>query len=259
MSSAITCISLACMSSATAPACDTTIAEADSGATSSAAATDSAISQLKTFLGSMPPSLTSGETKQIDSPSRLRQPPRLPAFLGYTNSHHRINGHHSDNLALERSPQGANIRLVVPCPSPCLVHERFHFLHRELAILVGIHGSENPFVSRLEFLKRDGPIAVGVNQGEHDTHHDRGPPTCTGSHHTAPHHAAAHHASLAHWAGTLLAHGARLHLLLVWLGRHSVLCDRIYSAICQNDSRYRESQNACAHVESPEKHTPPHR
>jgi hypothetical protein len=38
-----------------------------------------------------------------------------------------------------------------------------------------------------------------------------------------------------------------LRLLLVWLGRHSVLCNRTDSAIRQNEARYRESQNPRAH------------
>ena len=60
------------------------------------------------------------------------------------------------------------------------------------------------------------------------------------SHRCPTHHAVAHHASVPHHISALLAHGMRLHLLLVWLGRHSVLCNHTGSAVRQNESRHRE-------------------
>lgn len=60
MSSAI-----ACISSAAAVICDAGIAGADKGAANSAAATASATSQLKTFLGSIVPFLTPRRWVQI--------------------------------------------------------------------------------------------------------------------------------------------------------------------------------------------------
>ena len=58
------------------------------------------------------------------------------------------------------------------------------------------------------------------------------------------HHAAPHHTALLHRARVFLAHRMGLHLLLIWLLCHSVLCNRTDSAIRQNESPYRESQNA---------------
>src|SRR6266404_3972549 len=72
-------------------------------------------------------------------------------------------------------------------------------------------------------------------------------------HHMSSHHAAPHHTALPHRARVFLAHGMGLHLLLIWLRCHSVLCNRTDSAIRENESRYRESQNARVHFEPPQK------
>ncbi|WP_164938238.1 hypothetical protein [Bradyrhizobium guangzhouense] len=81
MSSAI-----ACISPAAAAICDAAIADADKGDAMSAAATASAISQLMTFLGPIPPSLTTGWPTQIVGSSRFRQKWGLIARTGVADA-----------------------------------------------------------------------------------------------------------------------------------------------------------------------------
>ena len=64
---------------------------------------------------------------------------------------------------------------------------------------------------------------------------------------------------MAHHAGSFLARGLGLRLLLNWWGHRSFLCKRTNGTTRQNDSRYRESYNARVHLEPPsETCTPTH-
>jgi hypothetical protein len=156
--------------------------------------------------------------------------------------------------------------------SPGSLHEGLDLLQSEAAILVGVHCSEDPLVSRLKLLQRDGPVTITVHQSEKHPHHHAGM-HALGTHHTSsahhaathhtslPHHAGAHHTSLPHHAGALVARRLLLRLLLVWLLRHrntgTLLGTRRDSATRQNESRRREHQNVLLHFKSPQTHPRP--
>jgi hypothetical protein len=55
--------------------------------------------------------------------------------------------------------------------SPGSLHEGLDLLQGEAAILVGVHCSEDPLVSRLKLLQRDGPVTITVHHREEHPHH----------------------------------------------------------------------------------------
>jgi hypothetical protein len=133
--------------------------------------------------------------------------------------------------------------------SPSSLHEGLDLVQGEAAIFVGVHSLEDPLVSRLKLLQRDGPVTITVHQSEKHTHH-----------HAGTHTPGTHHTSLAHHAG---AHGSLpIQLLLLvqdwWLLLHHLplLGTRSDSATRQNESRRREHQNVLLHFKSPQRRTP---
>src|SRR5260221_2276360 len=123
--------------------------------------------------------------------------------------------------------------------SPASLPEGRDIVKGEAAIFLRVHCIEDPLVTRLKLLQRDGPVTVSVHQDEKHPH------IRATQAHTSSAHVGAHRSS------TLLLLLRHLWLLLPLLGTRSD------SATRQNKSRRREHQNVLLHFISPQKHAPP--
>src|SRR5262249_17654317 len=172
-------------------------------------------------------------------------------------------------------------------------HESLDLVHGQLAILVGIHGLENPLMRRLKLLQRDGSIAVTVHHGKEHTHHHAAMlpplprPTSSAPHAPSSPQPAQPSTPLGtlppirpvppapptiviviifndaalrlsrRRLGLLLPLRQNLRLLLenlrLLLRRRLLLCPRSDGATHQNESRGREHQNLLLHVRTPYK------
>src|SRR5260221_1949833 len=151
--------------------------------------------------------------------------PHIRATQSHTSSA-RVGAHRSSTL-LPRSR------------SPASLPESPDLVQGDAAIFLRVHCLEDPLVTRLKLLHRDGPVTVSVHQDEKHAH------IRATQAHTSSAHVGAHRSS------TLLLLLRHLWLLLPLLGTRSD------SATRQNKSRRREHQNVLLHFISPQKHAPP--